>query len=315
MMTMLLASLALAADCQEERAAALAIGDAVSERYVIAEQAERDGAELHRRALMGEFDRHCSDKKKFARFMTSELRKLTGDKHYYVEYAPASEQQGDNDWVERWRNGAPAQSFGVRKVERLDGNIAYIDMPGFYEYAPAEDALTAAFTLVSTSDALILDLRYNDGGSSETAWPVTWTFLTAGSPIARRMDARIGTPESIQEPDFNWPRYGSDRPLVILISDFSLSAAEAVAHYLQAEGRAVIIGENSGGAAHMLGDAVAIGNGWKIGIPESRPINLKTTDNWENTGVTPDILIPADQALEKALDYLKTELAEREDQK
>jgi tetratricopeptide (TPR) repeat protein len=56
------------------------------------------------------------------------------------------------------------------------------------------------------------------------------------------------------------------------------------------------------------------GNGLAVFIPTGRAINPITKTNWEGVGVKPDIEVPADDALDKALELAKPE-AEKYKQK
>lgn len=306
-MIVLPAALLSAAACASERAAAMEIADAIAERYVIEEVAIRAAETIRSDTNSGVLDVECGDRHAFAEHMKLYLRELTGDGHFHVDF-PGDEQGAGTGmgWVEQWRSEAPANAFGVQRVERLSDNIGYLALSSFYDYEAAKFALTSAFTLLSTSDAMILDLRNNGGGSSETAWPIEWTFRDAGSPITRRIECRVCVDEALSEADFDWPRYGRERPLVILVNDRSFSASEAVAYGLQAEGRATIIGESSGGGAHMLGEPIKLSGGWTVSIPEARPVNSLTHSNWEGEGVRPDIFASSEAAISVAIDYLAT---------
>ena len=77
------------------------------------------------------------------------------------------------------------------------------------------------------------------------------------------------------------------------------SAAEAFAFTLQRTGRARVVGEHSQGAAHG-GGWVPLGDGFVIFIPTFRGFDPRTGDDWEGTGVQPDIAAPADAALDVA---------------
>ena len=58
-------------------------------------------------------------------------------------------------------------NFGIRRVERLDGNVGYLDLRRVAVPANAGPAISAAMELVAGTYALILDLRHNGGGSPE----------------------------------------------------------------------------------------------------------------------------------------------------
>ncbi len=296
------------ADCTQERAALSAAADVIESRYVLADIARKSAATLRERATSGAFDKHCDDPEAFAQFMTKQLRTVMTDNHVYMEYAPHSSEHGDNDWLEKWRQGAPARGHGIKTVQRLDNNIAYLHVTDFYDYEMAEQAFSSAFTLASSSDALILDLRGNPGGSPETAWPLQWSFMEPGSQMPLRREKRSGLEPDRQEPKITWPRYGAQRPLAILLDQTSFSAPEAVAYSLQAQGRAVVIGSPSGGGAHMLGEGAALPGGWKIGVPEMRPFSPHTGSNWERTGVIPDIEASKNDAIAAAQKWIAIQL-------
>ncbi len=63
--------------------------------------------------------------------------------------------------------------------------------------------------------------------------------------------------------------------------------------------RATLIGETTGGGAHPGGPVNATDK-FSVWVPSGRVINPITNTNWEGTGVTPHIEVPADQALDMA---------------
>jgi C-terminal processing protease CtpA/Prc len=94
-------------------------------------------------------------------------------------------------------------------------------------------------------------------------------------------------------------RFGATRPVYLLISKRTFSAAEAFAYDLQALGRAVVVGEPSGGGAHPF-EYRRVGTHFVLSLPEGRSINPVTGKDWEGVGVQPDVVVPEAQALEKA---------------
>lgn len=296
------------ADCAEERAAVAEMAEAIDRKYVLADIATRSAAAVRKKLREGAFDQYCADSEAFAKHMTKQLRAILNDGHVFIEYAPDSLEAGDDDWLETWRNGAPARGFGVKQVERLKDNISYLHLTDFFEFSTAKEAMKAAFELVSSSDGLILDLRNNPGGSPETEWPVQWTFMAPDSAIPLHRETRHGKKPDMPEPSLQWPRYGTKRPLAILVDKSTFSAPEAVAYSLQAQGRATVFGAPSGGGAHMLGDAVPLTGGWHIAVPETRPYSPHTGGNWEGTGVIPDIETSKEGAIEAAQKWIVGEL-------
>ncbi|MEO0441345.1 MAG: S41 family peptidase [Pseudomonadota bacterium] len=297
--------------CVEERKAISEAAAAIETDYVLADVAERAADAIRTSLAAGQFDRHCKDPKAFADDATKKLRAILQDGHVFLDHAPESRKAGEYDWIEAWRNGAAANGFGVRQVERLKDKIAYLHLTGFYELEPAKAALAAAFELVKDSEGLILDLRNNPGGSDETEWPVQWTFMEKGSALPLHRENREGKLSDSSEPELPWVRYGSSRPLAILVDKSTFSAPEAVAYSLQAQGRAKIFGAPSGGGAHMLGEAVRLTGGWQVVIPEVRPYSPYTGGNWEGTGVIPDVRATRENARTEAAAWIREQVKEK----
>jgi C-terminal processing protease CtpA/Prc len=140
----------------------------------------------------------------------------------------------------------------------LPGSIGYIDMRTFADFSfgkpdePARKAMEAALTLVSTADAVIIDLRNNGGGSPAMVGYVVSAFTPPGANIYSEFHHRDHTDS--ERPKESDPKPRLDVPLYILISGRTASAAESTAYTLQAAKRATVVGAVSGGAAHPGGE-------------------------------------------------------------
>jgi C-terminal processing protease CtpA/Prc len=82
----------------------------------------------------------------------------------------------------------------------------------------------------------------------------------------------------------------------VLTSKRTFSGAEEFTYNLKNLKRATIIGETTGGGAHP-GGGFRINEHFGMFVPTGRAISPITKTNWEGTGVTPDVAVPADQAL------------------
>jgi hypothetical protein len=192
-------------------------------------------------------------------------------------------------------------NFGIHRVERLDGNVGYLDVRRVPVPANAGPAISAAMELVAGTYALIIDLRRNGGGAPEGV--VYWcSHLVDEQPPTHLNDIfRADTGETHQFwalPYVPGPRY-LDRPVYVLTSSRTFSGGEDFAYTLQALGRAQVIGETTGGGAHPtrpFGISAAV----LIAIPFARSINPVTGTNWQGTGVIPDIAVPEAQAYDTA---------------
>ncbi len=280
----------------------------IEKTYVLEEAAGRVANDLRELAAGATVSSVCSPKTDFASALTSTLRTVSEDGHFYVE--ETQDDEGD-EWIPVWRASGYETGQGVKRVEILDGNIGYIQIESFFELEPAFPHYRAAFDMVADTKAIILDLRDNHGGSSQTTWPIQWTFLSPGSPSPMKLESRVKQLAPRAEPAILWRRYGSERPMAVLVNEDTFSAPEAVAYVLQVSGRATIIGQPSGGGAHMLDEGEDLTTDFTLYTPTSRPISTLTGENWEGSGVIPDILAPSSDAVVVAAGHLRNELEKR----
>jgi len=281
------------------------------ERYVDPELGARVAADLMRQADRW---RQVTQADAFADAVTAWLRTSSGDGHLALAYSAQEIPTGDaatftEAEIERYYGSH--LNHGVQKIERLDGNIMLLDLRVFPPTAMAGDVISAAMTLVAQGDALIIDLR-NNGGGMETANLITGYLLDEPSQaLSGRFDRPTGTHHANMSPVWvPGRRFGGTKPLYILTSSRTFSAAEAVAYDLQALGRAVIVGETTGGGANPF-EYRRVHPHFALSLPESRSINPHTGSNWQGTGVTPDIAVPASEALERASTLARDAIARR----
>jgi len=92
-------------------------------------------------------------------------------------------------------------------------------------------------------DGLMVDLRFNGGGSLQEAIDLTGLFIPKGTVVqVRNMDQSV---EQLDDQDGNKVYY--DGPLAVLINRYSASASEIFAGAIQDYKRGIIVGENSFG--------------------------------------------------------------------
>jgi carboxyl-terminal processing protease len=131
--------------------------------------------------------------------------------------------------------------------------VGYISLPDFYSdwednagvNGCANDVAKEIIKLKKENiEGLILDLRYNGGGSIREAVELTGIFIDAG-PVAqmKRRDAKIATLKDVNRGTI------FDGPLVLLVNSSSASASELVAGSLQDYNRALIVGSTTYGKA------------------------------------------------------------------
>ena len=242
----------------------------------------------------------ATDSNAFADALSNDLRTLGRDGHFHVGYDPGFRPAPPNSVpdaasLERMRQEISSRSFGVERVERLPGNVGYLELRGFGPTSIVAPAISAAMTLLSGTDALILDLRRNGGGEPETvAWLMSHFFAQGDERHLNDLYFRSGdTTRQYWTTSAAGPRYL--RPVYVLTSARTFSGGEECAYDFQTQKRAALVGEKTGGGANP-GDGYAIGRGFAAFIPNGRAINPVTKANWEHVGVTPDIAVPAADA-------------------
>ncbi len=211
----------------------------------------------------------------------------------------------------------------VREITGPDGKvrqIAVIDVPSFYqgmtsksqgqEYqSTTKDVLKLLAELESQNiDSVLLDLRYNGGGSLDESLMLTGLFVAEGPVVQVRTGE--GQVEVLDDPD---KHLVYDGPLVVATGPLSASASEILAGAIQDYGRGLIVGgrqthgkgsvqavidldpQLSGGFGGVLtslagGRSGPGGGALKITSQMFFRVNGEST---QNRGVVPDIRVPS----------------------
>jgi hypothetical protein len=280
--------------------------------YVFPELAEQAATSVEGRLAAGEYD--DLDEVTLTELVTGHLQDITGDKHLRLRLGggppprrerpaePAEPREHQDHETRRlaMRQRGRLDNFGIRRVERLDGNIGYIDLRRMPVPANAGPAIAAAMELVAGTYALIIDMRHNGGGSPEgVAFWCSYLFEERPTHLNDIFHADTGeTTQFWALPYVPGTRY-VDRPVYVLTSSHTFSGGEELCYNLQALGRAELIGETTGGGAHPT-RGFPISRAVHIGIPFARSVNPVTGTNWQGTGVVPDVAVPEAQAYDVA---------------
>jgi retinol-binding protein 3 len=283
--------------------------DHMQRGYIFEDVAAKMAAALRTHAKAGAYDTMTSGAD-FATALTNHLREVSKDKHLRILYNPAgiASAQPATTEEERIRRAAAERrgNYGLHRAERLDGNVGYIELRGFSGSQEAATAVAAAMNLLANTDALIFDLRRNGGGS-----PVTIGFISSylfDKPVHLNdfFVRETGRRESFYTSEnVEGRRYGQTKPVYVLTSNRTFSAAEEFTYNLKNLKRATIVGETTGGGAHP-GGVRRITDHFGIWLPTGRAINPITGTNWEGVGIAPDIAVDPAKALPAAhLDALK----------
>jgi hypothetical protein len=208
----------------------------------------------------------------------------------------------DGAAAERLRQNAEGAktNFGFDGVSRLDGNVGYINLAYFADPTIAYDTVAAAMRMVENSDALIIDLRYNNGGYLEMAQFIA-SYFFAGDKDKLLFDYYYyDDGKRVDRGQWVLPALPGkrmvDKPLYILTGSTSFSAAEWFTYTMKKLGRATVIGARTAGGAHPV-DRKPIDSDFYLQVPIGQirdPVDLK---DFEGIGVQPDVEVPSIHAL------------------
>lgn len=266
--------------------------------YVEADTGRMIGDRLKARLAAGAYDR-LDNPAQFAEAVTTDLRSLNGDLHLSLRYTPPG---GGGPSGPGGPGGADPrlQNFGLGRLEILDGNVGYLEITGFMGAPGYQDAVVDALRFLARTDAVIIDVRRNPGGSGEMSHFVFSHFLGATPVSTIRVSRRAPAPPVVRQSlgEVPGPRR-PDVPLFVLTSRATGSAAEEFSFVLKNRKRATIVGTRTAGAGHMVTSA-PVGHGFVIGLSITRVSDPETGLEWEQVGVQPDRDVAADVALVEA---------------
>lgn len=277
----------------------------LKEYYIYPEGAQKmtDAVQAHLKA--GDYNK-IVDGDALASQLTTDLQAVSHDKHLHVNFSPVKippDHEGHDeptpDQVADMRKQLMRDNCGFRKAEYLEGNIGYLKFDFFGDADVCGPALVAAMNFLANADAIIYDLRENGGGDPKmVALVCSYLFdkPTHLNDLYYRKEDE--TTQYWTLPYVPGPRLVK-QPAYVLTSSRTFSGGEEFTNDLKTQKRATIVGETTGGGAHPVAGH-RVDDHFMIGVPAGRPINPITKTDWEGTGVTPDVAVRADDALETA---------------
>ena len=174
---------------------------------------------------------------------------------------------------------------------QLATKVVYIQISSISSQVASDVAV--ALVKFPHSKGIVLDLRDNPGGLLNVAVDVASLFLTEGTIVsyARKNDSEVVLESTKKKSD--------SAPMTVLINRSTASAAEVIAGALQDRNRAVILGEKSYGKGTVQ-EIIDLTGGSKleITIGKYRTPSGKVIDQ---VGIAPDLLVPENDSINKAL--------------
>lgn len=185
--------------------------------------------------------------------------------------------------------------------------LGYVSLPDFYtQWGDASEGSRCANDVAreimklkkENIEGLILDVRYNGGGSLQEALAMAGIFIDEGVLVTTK--DRLGNEVSLK--DMNRGTV-YDGPLVLLMNGQSASASELLAGALQDYNRAVLVGSTTFGKATAqnffpLGTGKgelsleSLKDGYGVASITTMKFYRVTGKSHQGRGVKPDILLP-----------------------
>ena len=290
---------------------------AMMDNYIFPDTAAKMIAYLEKEFKKGSYS-GIKDPAQLAGKLDADLQTSHRDGHLRIMYDPRLTQQLlDTTDMEKKRRLNDSMSladmrhnnFYFSKAEILDGNIGYISFNQFVGFVnEAKPTVEAALRFVANTNALIIDLRNNGGGSPQMVNLVESYFFPGKTHMNDIVDRSGKTDVFWTDPSLT-EGLTLNMPVYILTSGLTFSGAEDFTYGMQSVKRAIVVGDTTGGGAHPTG-IYNLDMGFIGYIPHLRSLNPYTHTDWEGIGIIPDIALSADDAVIAAQrDYFTKQIA------
>lgn len=285
----------------------------MNDYYVFPEVAKETENHLKKQLSNGEFN-NINDVEAFAEALTKSVQSINHDKHMRIRparkrVAPDNSPEGLTEDIIHNIQRRRRQAAGFHEVSRLEGNVGYIDLRGFAGTQIGIPMADSYMKLISDTDALIIDLRKNGGGSPSMVQYLCSYFFDDHRHLNSLYWREGDRTEEFWTLDEVGGKKLPDIPLVLLTSSYTFSGAEEFSYNMQTQKRATLVGETTGGGANP-GGTIPINEKLSVFIPSGKAINPITKTNWEGVGVVPEIKTTPEEAYDKAVE-IATAAAEK----
>jgi Peptidase family S41 len=228
-------------------------------------------------------DDSATSTEEFTRLATKQMREATGDHQLELLYRPRAIPERPPGSppapAAAYRDEALRVNCAFEQVKILPHNIGYLKLNAFPDVSVCRATATAALDQLNDADALIFDLRDNRGG-----FPSMVSLIAAylfDHPEYMYCPLENTTAESWTHSPVPGNKI-ANKPVYILTSPRTISAAEEFTYDLKMLKRATLVGEATAGANHAA-NLHAIGDNFYVATVEVRAINPYSKHNWNDT--------------------------------
>ncbi len=249
-------------------------------------------------------DAAAATDKVYAALLTAQMREVSHDLHLEVVYTATFPPQP----LARMLTSLQKDNCSFEKVQILPHNIGYLKLDAFPDPSGCGRTATSAMASLNNVNALIFDLRDNRGGTAEMVSLISSYLFD--HPEYMFDPRRVPTSRSWTSSPVPGSKL-ANKPVYILTSPITISAAEQFTYDLKMLKRATIVGEVTAGGAHA-GVWHRIDDHYGVAIPENRAVNPYGQADWEAAGIQPDIKVSAAAALDAAVQRAQSQIHEHQ---
>ena len=286
----------------------LTLSQLMNDFYVFPEVAKKTGEHLMVQLNAGHFD-EIKTNEAFATALTTSVQTVNKDKHMHIRperpyVAPMNTPERMIEEKLDQLNRSRSANLGFNTVKILEGNVGYLDLRGFAGLESGKAITDAYMQLMAQTDAVIIDLSKNGGGSPRMVQYLCSYFFDEHLHLNSLYFREGDRTDEFWTLDEVGGTKMPDVPLFVITSERTFSGAEEFSYNMQTQKRATLVGQTSGGGANP-GGTMRINDNLTVFIPGGRAINPITKTNWEGTGVIPAIKTTPEDAFEKTHELAK----------
>jgi hypothetical protein len=274
----------------------------MTERYVFQEEGKQMGDLVQQNLKEGKYD-DITDPMAFSRQLTEDLLSVNNDRHIGVMYLPeriammqaAIADETNTELEELEQRYREFSNYNFKEVKILPGNVGYLKFNSFEDASFAGPTAVAAMNFLGNTDALIIDLTDNGGGSPSLIQLITTYFFEEPTHLNSFYYREADQIDQFWTLTYVPGERMPETDIYVLTSSRTFSGAEEFSYNLRNLERAVLVGETTGGGAHPVA-AYIINDNFMVRVPFGRAVNPITETNWEGIGVEPHVKTSKDKA-------------------
>lgn len=268
----------------------------LAECYIDLDLSKKMITELDKNLKSNMYDK-ITNPAEFSKKLTEDLQSVSKDLHLKVRFEPERIAQEKHVVSEEMKLEVEKKmamqmaeiNYGFTEVKILDGNIGYLNLRTFADIKYAEETATATMNFLSNTNAIIIDLRTNGGGVPSMMQLLSSYFFDETPVLLSDFyERKTDTKTQLYSLTSLAGKRSANKPIYILTSKQTFSAAEAFAYTLKHLDKAVVVGEITAGGANRT-KRINLNDEFTISVPYIKSIHPITKTNWEGKGVQPDI--------------------------